>query len=647
MLAKGMTHSAHEIASMTRSGLNLIEQALSIYDSDMKLAVANRRFQVMFNLPDHLIEIGATFADTIRHLATKGDYGEIDDIEAFVKERVEQAKAFQPHYVERLRANGTQISVEGSPLRHGGWVTVYTDITEIRTQESMLRDRSQNLSEQLLTRAEELAQSNRELTATITALEEAKRELTESESRLKLVNEMTPAHIARVNIDGYYTYTNHKLNTIIPGAPKNILGKHIKKAIGPEAFRVLDPRFEEVKSGVSSVFEVSFTETGRQMRVALTPDTDKAGNVIGAYLLSTDITEETNVRSALAHTRRRELAAQLTSGLAHDFSNLLTIILGQQNRLEAMESLQPDVQEIVATTKAAALRGGTLLDGLSQFGSMRPLAIRSVNLSDLLTDTLRLAKAAVPETLELNIINEADDVQLMLDQGFTQDALLNLTLNASEAIEGVGIISVIARRKGSDWLEFIVKDTGPGFSKKALANAFTPFFTTKSTIAGRGLGLSTVFDFAKLSGGNLKLDNQPDSGAIVTLRIPYEAVVFNGSGLVLLVEDNLEIRSTIRGYLRKMGYSVLEADSAEEGLELSRISDLAFIITDLILGGDMNGYDLAKSLREKGQKIPIFVVTGLPGSDSLRAKAAQTFPVLHKPFAAAALADLLQKGLGQ
>lgn len=642
-----MTHSAHEIASMTRSGLNLIEQALSIYDSDLKLAVANRRFQAMFNLPDHLIEIGATFADTIRHLAIKGDYGEIDDIEAFVKERVEQAKAFQPHYVERLRANGTQISVEGSPLRHGGWVTVYTDITEIRTQEAMLRDRSHNLSEQLLSRAEELTQINRELTATITALEEAKRELTESESRLKLVNEMTPAHIARVNIDGVYTYTNHKLNTIIPSAPKNILGKHIEKAVGPEAFRVLGPRFEKVKSGIPSVFEVSFAETGRQMRVALTPDSDKVGNVIGAYLLSTDITEETNARSALAHTRRRELAAQLTSGLAHDFSNLLTIILGQQNRLESMKNLPTDIQEIVATTKAAALRGGTLLDGVSQFGSMRPLTIRSVNLSDLLKDTVRLAKAAVPDCIKINIINEIGDIPLMLDQGFTQDALLNLTLNASEAIEGAGAISVIARRKRLDWLEFIVKDSGSGFSKKALANAFTPFFTTKSASTGRGLGLSTVFDFAKVSGGDLKLDNQTHSGAIVTLRIPFEPAVFDGSGLVLLIEDNLEIRATIREYLRKMGYSVLEADSAEEGLELSRISELAFIITDLILGGDMNGYDLAKSLREEGHKIPIFVVTGLPESAPLRTKAAQIFPVLHKPFEAAALGVLLQKGLGQ
>lgn len=632
---------------MTRSGLNLIEQALSIYDSNLNLAVANHRFQVMFNLPDHLTEIGASFADTIRHLATKGDYGEIEDIESFVKERVEQAKAFQPHYVERHRANGTQISVEGSPLRQGGWVTVYTDITEIRTQEAMLRDRSQNLSEQLLSRAEELGRLNRELTATITALEEAKRELTESESHLKLVNEMTPAHIARVNVDGYYTYTNHKLKTIIPGAPKNILGKHMEDAVGAEAFTVLRPHFERAIEGTPSVFEVSFAETGRQMRVALTPDSDKTGNVVGAYLLSTDVTAETDARRALAHTHRRELAAQLTSGLAHDFSNLLTIILGQQNRLESIETLPSEIQEIVATTKTAALRGGTLLDGLSQFGSMRPLTVGSVNLSELLAGTARLAKAAVPDSIKINILNEIGDVQLMLDQGFTQDALLNLVLNASEAIEDTGIITVVACQKKPDWLEFVVKDTGSGFSKKALQNAFTPFFTTKSTSTGRGLGLSTVFDFAKLSGGNLKLDNQTDGGAIVTLRIPYEPVVFNGSGLVLLVEDNLEIRTTIREYLRKMGYSVLEADSAEEGVKLSRISELVFIITDLILGGDMNGYELASALRSEGQETPIFIVTGLPGSAPLRIEAAQTFPVLHKPFDAATLAGLLQKGLSQ
>jgi signal transduction histidine kinase len=636
-----MTRTAHEIAQMTQSGLNLIKQAISIYDADLKLAVANQRFQDMFNLPDDLVELGKPFADCIRYLATKGDYGAVEDIDIFVKERVEQAKAFQPHYLERDRANGTRISIEGSPLRQGGWVTVYTDITDIKIQEDMLRDRSKNLSKQLLNRSAELSQINRELTSTITALEEAKRELTESESRLNLTNAMTPAHIARVDIGGFYTYTNQKLDTVIPKRPKNIIGMHFEQALGQEAYSNIRPHFEKALEGHSSSLEFSLKDSGKQIRVAFTPEVDSKDQVIGVYLLSMDLTEEANARRALTHARRRELAAQITSGLAHDFSNLLTIILGQQNKLEAIENLPDTVKENVATTKTAALRGGALLDGLSQIDASRSLTIRPVYFTNLINSIQQLAHAAVSSDIELEIQNKIGARYLMLDQGFTQDALLNLVLNANEATQSSGKISVSVTHV-DNWLEFIVKDTGCGFSEQALQNVFTPFFTTKKGSAGRGLGLATVFDFAKISGGRVDVENSKKGGAKVSLRIPYVEASSVKPGVVLLVEDNIEIRETIRDALRKIGHSVLEANSAEEALNLSRISDVTHIITDLMLEGEMTGYDLAKSLRDCGKTMPIFVVTALPKGNALRQQASKSFPVLHKPFSDTELTSLFQ-----
>jgi PAS domain-containing protein len=202
---------------LTRAGLNLIQQALSIYDADLRLAVCNRPFQTMFGLPERLVTPGAPFRDTIRYLVETGEYGEIDDIEGFIETRVNQARAFQPHYMERRRANGRMISVEGSPLPEGGWVTVYTDITAIKRQEELLRARSEELTDQVLTHAEDLAATNRALEATIAQLEEAKAELTEMEARIRLTTEMTPAHIARVDRDGVYTYTNRRLSSLCRG----------------------------------------------------------------------------------------------------------------------------------------------------------------------------------------------------------------------------------------------------------------------------------------------------------------------------------------------------------------------------------------------------------------------------------------------
>ena len=136
--------------ALVQAGLNLIGQALSIYDNDLKLAACNRRFAEMFSLPKHLTQPGADFAETIRHLVLLGEYGPVDDVETFVQVREDQARAFQPHYMERTRSNGRTISVEGSPLPQGGWVTVYTDITEVKAQEQLLRARYEVLSEEVL-----------------------------------------------------------------------------------------------------------------------------------------------------------------------------------------------------------------------------------------------------------------------------------------------------------------------------------------------------------------------------------------------------------------------------------------------------------------------------------------------------------------
>lgn len=174
-----MQPTGGQTEEMTIAGLNLIQQALTIYDRNLRLAVCNRRFQEMFDLPQGLVTPGADFSDTIRYLAMRGDYGDVGDIDDFVRTRVEQASTFERHYMERTRANGRTISVEGSPLPQGGWVTVYTDISRTKQQEALLRGRSEELSDQLLTYSEELAATNRQLESTITALEEAKRQITE------------------------------------------------------------------------------------------------------------------------------------------------------------------------------------------------------------------------------------------------------------------------------------------------------------------------------------------------------------------------------------------------------------------------------------------------------------------------------------
>jgi PAS domain S-box-containing protein len=627
---------------MMRAGLNLIGQALTIYDQDLRLAVSNRRFQEMFDLPDNLVAPGAGFAETIQYLASRGEYGTVDDVDAFVALRTEQARAFEPHYMERQRASGHWISVEGSPLRQGGWVTVYTDISDIKRQESLLRSEGAKLSADLLTRSEELLETNRRLAATVAALEETKRDLTESEARARMTAEMTPAHIAHVDRDTIYTYSNRKLAEVIGTPPRNIIGMTAEQALGPEAYGHIGPNFVKALLGQATVTEFDLQENTRRVRVALTPDIDNDGQINGAYVLSMDITAEAQARAALQQTRKRELAAQLTSGLAHDFANLLTIILGLQGQLERMENLPAAACEAVATTKAAALRGGALLEKLANVSGRRDLTISAVLIDDLFADLVALAQAALPDGIILTTQNLDIFETVMLDRGYMQDGLLNLILNARDAILGSnnpdGRIQITAHLRGATWVEFQVVDSGPGFTETALKRALAPFFTTKPA-EGSGLGLTMVYDFAQLSGGRIRIANLQPTGAEVTVQLPLRfGASTAASGIVLLVEDREDLRLQAREMLRSLGHAVIETDSATEALLLAQVPGISHVVSDIMLCDGITGLELARALLDSGLTVPIIMMTGLPPSDPIRQQASAQFPLLIKPFTTPQLA---------
>ncbi|RJL07597.1 response regulator [Paracoccus aestuarii] len=609
---------------LTLSGLNLIGQALSIFDADLRLAVANRQYQAMFDLPDALTRPGTHFEDTIRYLARRGEYGRVMDPESAVALRVAQARTFQPHYFERERADGRWVAVEGAPLTQGGWVTVYTDITDIKRQESLLRARSDALSEQVLRNAERLAAANRKLAATNAALSEAQRVLTRTEARTRQVTEMVPAHIAHMDAGYRYTFSNRRLPVVFPGAAGDIVGLTLDQALGAATAETLRPFMDRALAGEPQVFEITHPTSGRRIRIALTPDRDGQG----VYILSTDVSAEVQAREALAHAARRNLAARLTSGMAHDFGNLLTIILGLQARLAARD-LPPDAAEDVHGTLAAARRGAALLDRLARITGAREPALEPTDVAALLGDLAALARPSLAEGTRLDLALSLPAGQLLVDPGALQDSALNLILNANAAIAPPGVITLKARRNG-DWLEVTVGDTGPGFTPEALTRATEPFFTTKKG-QGSGLGLSMVYDQTKMVGGTMRLSNGP-RGAQVMLRLPWRPVARR---MVLLVEDDDQIRAEVRDQLTAIGHAVIEAATLTEARALADLPGLEVILSDLQLGDGL-GTDLADALPAG---VALVLMTSLPPGDPLRAAAKG--PVLTKPFTPSRLAAIL------
>lgn len=628
-----MHHSARHLSDLTQAGLNLIQQALSIYGRDLRLVQCNRRFEEMFNLPEALVTPGADFGETLRHLVDSGEYGEVSDPQDFVAIRVDQARAFEPHYMERRRANGRWISVEGAPLPQGGWVTVYTDITRTKQQEQLLRTRSELLSGEVLKRSEELAATNRKLASTISALEETQRQLRAIEARTRMTTEMMPAHIAHVDSSGRYTYSNQRLTSVIPGRPSDIVGMSIAEALGPDAYAKVQPHLAAALAGQPSTFEFTDAPSLRRIRASFTPDQHEKG----VYILSMDVTEETQTRVALQQTRRREIAAQLTSGLAHDFSNLLTIILGMQSKLARMPELPADAAPLISATLSAARRGGTLLGRIADMTASRRNQPVPVRIEPFLQELAVLAGPSLPPGVTLHHSADVPGA-ILLDPGMLQDSLLNLILNARDACGTSGEITVTARADAATWLSFEVRDTGPGFTEAALRHGAEPFFTTKGG-EGSGLGLAMVYDATKLAGGDLKLANT-GGGAQVLLRLPLRPapeVEPAEPGMVLLVEDNADLRGTIREMLTGLGARVVEAASVAEAQALiAGLPEITSVLTDIQLEGGETGLELAR-----GCGLPVALMTSLPGDHALYRAAAALGPVLRKPFSAGALAAAL------
>ena len=336
------------------SGLNLIQQGISIFGEDLCLLVANRRFLSMFGLPKALMEPGARFSDIIKFLAENGEYGPVDDVESFVKSRVEQALAFEPHYLERKRSNGRWLSIEGGPLRQGGWIAVYTDITEIKRQEEMLRSRSDELSVELLDRSEELARTNRALEATINRLHETQQHLEAAEARIRLAAETTPAHIARLDRREIYTYSNQKLPLTAANGASDILGHTARDILGDTVYQEIKPALSSAFAGEPKVVEFGLPDEGRHIRAAFTPDTNSSDTVTGVYVLSMDTTlaqhagsSRTTEHLARAHFGKWDVnfdLLELRSGensveLSQSVATLLRIFMRSANKLLPREEI--------------------------------------------------------------------------------------------------------------------------------------------------------------------------------------------------------------------------------------------------------------------------------------------------------------------
>ncbi len=374
-----------------------------------------------------------------------------------------------------------------------------------------------------------------------------------------------------------------------------------------------------------------------------------------------DRTERKGLEEALLHSQKMKAVGQLTGGLAHDFNNLLAVIIGS---LELVNPQSPDAPRISRALKAAE-RGAMLTQRLLAFSRKQSLHPHSVDMQPLLENLSELMRHSLPSTLTLEIEAQQPAWPAWIDVGQLENAIINLVMNARDAMEGQkGVIKIrswnqrVTRSDGrkQDMVVLEVIDRGSGMSQEVKARVFEPFFTTKQTGSGSGLGLSMVYGFVRQSGGRVAIESAPGQGTTVRLQLPRASVQVaspveltpaqeadNTDKLILVLEDEADVRQTLCEQLHELGYLTLEAACGEEALALLAASeDIGMLISDLMLPGQMSGAEVINFARLHYPHLPLLLISG----QDLRPAHNPALPdveLLRKPFTRVQLAQALRR----
>jgi signal transduction histidine kinase len=374
-------------------------------------------------------------------------------------------------------------------------------------------------------------------------------------------------------------------------------------------------------------------------------------------------------QAKLMRQQRMEAVGQLTGGVAHDFNNLLTVVLGSLDMLERSFEPNPQQRRLFHSATQSATRGAQLTSQLLAFARQQSLRPEVLDVNAAIHNVRVLLKQAVGDAVDLVLRPEATLWPSSVDVAQLQSALLNLALNARDAMPNGGRLTVAtachrhAADDGDaddwapgDYAAITVSDTGRGMSLEVRERAFEPFFTTKDASKGAGLGLSQVYGFAKQSGGHVTIESVPGDGTSVTIYLPRAAaagataaasptLARAGGHTVLVVEDDDGVRQTVIEALAGLGYSVLAAGDGREAIAaLAGTQHIDLVFTDVVMPQGVSGIEVAKEAVRLRKGIKVLLSSGYP-LDVLRTEGDgySDFPLFPKPYRHADLAREIRR----
>jgi PAS domain S-box-containing protein len=376
------------------------------------------------------------------------------------------------------------------------------------------------------------------------------------------------------------------------------------------------------------------------------------GRLVGFAKITRDITERRDaqvkleqMQKQLAEAQKLDALGQLTGGVAHDFNNILMVISGSLHFLKKSKSADAKVQRAISAIETATKRGAALTSQLLTFARRQSVNPQSIGVSERIEAIREVLETGVGSAIRLAFDFEYGLWPVTVDVSELETALVNLVINARDAMPLGGTITIAARNLATDepdtpdFVAISVEDAGQGIAPDVLNKIFDPFFTTKPVGKGTGLGLSQVHGFAHQAGGTVKVESELGKGTKVTILLPRDEIglandrtsvnEIDGSGTVLLVEDNPDVAAVSTSLLEQLGYTVRRVPDADTALREIERNTIDLVFSDIVMPGRMDGLTLAYRLRELRPELPILLATGY--SDAA-AHVRGDFPILRKPY---------------
>jgi PAS domain S-box-containing protein len=510
--------------------------------------------------------------------------------------------------------------------------------------------------------ARDITESNRTLRALTQEVEERRR-IFETSHDLILVTD--PA--------GNFIQVSPSAITILGYAPAEMIGHSATEFIHPDDLENTRSEMRAARRGQSKRnFETRYVNKDGKP-VSLNWSGTWSEPVRRHFFIGRDLTEKQTAEAQMRHVQKMDAIGQLTGGVAHDFNNILTVITGTIGILEEAVAGQPELVSIAKLIDEAAERGASLTKHLLAFARKQPLQPREIDVNALVLEAAKLLHPTLGEQVEIKPLLADDAWTALVDPSQLTTAVLNLALNARDAMPNGGKLALETNNvyldenyanmhsevTAGNYVMVAVSDTGAGIPAALLERVFDPFFTTKEVGKGTGLGLSMVFGFVKQSGGHIKIYSEEGHGTSVKMYLPratglnqtaaeelVSSNVEGGHEAILVVEDDSMVRRYVVTQIENLGYTTLEAANAAEALKIIDTARIDLLFTDVIMPGTMNGRQLVEEALKRKPSLKVLYTSGYTENAIVHhGRLDSGVLLLAKPYRKSELARMLRLAL--